>query len=286
MGIKDALLYAVSLPERTLRSAAAALGGVSKLMTDALLPRSVRGLSFYRYFVGNTQKFLVESMGQVETGEKERLPDDYLARKIVGNVADAAGIFAFHFSPLWFFAIVGDAATGTREYLRRIAAELEKDGAIAPGSRVDSVDRLLEALTEASARSAAPIDAPPLSKADLARLKEEIGASYVSLYRSAKDAVPSLDSLWAGLEEIRRREKLPLLKLSGAMAFAATQAAGKATGELFYEKILVSYADSLACVRAKGFAPFFAEASRPYIAAVTGAFSLSKRTFTQRLLGG
>ena len=285
MGIKDALLYALSLPERTLRSTSAAVGGVSKLMTDTLLPRSVRGLTFYKYFVGNTQKFLVESLGEVETGAKDKLPDDYLPRKIVGNVADAAGIFAFHFSPVWFFAIVGDAATGTREYLRRITAELEKDGAIPPGTRIDSVERLLEALTEASDRSAAPMDAPPLSKADLVKLKEEIGGSYAALYRSAKDALPSLDSLWAGLEEIRRREKLPLLKLSGAMALAATQAAGKATGAMFYEKILVSYADSLATVRAKGFGAFFAEASKPYIEAVTGAFSLSKKTFTQRLLG-
>lgn len=283
MTLKKALVYALSLPERALRSTAAALGGVSKLMTDTLLPKTVRGLTLYKYVVGNTQKFLIESIGDVQTGDAEKLPADYLPRKIAGNLADAAGIFAFHFSPVWFFALVGDAASGTQEYLRRVTAELEKDGAIAPGTKIDSVDALLEALAHASATSALPIDTPPLNKADLEALRKELARSYGALYRRSAEALPSLDALWEGLTEIRRREKLPLLKVSGAMAFAATRAAGKATGTLFYEKILVSYAESIAEVRAKGFRPFFSGAARPYVDAVAGAFSVSKKTLVERL---
>ncbi len=286
MGLKDALLYALSLPERLLRSTSAAVGGVSKLMTDTLLPSSVRGLTFYRYFVGNTQRLLIESLGEVKTGAgADKLPDDYVARKIVGNVADAAGILAFHFSPVWFFALVGDAATGAQGYLGRIVGELQKDGAIAPGTKIESVDRLLEALTAASAKSAAPIDAPPLSTAELKALAADIGGSYAQLYRSAKGTLPDPETLWTGFVELARREKLPLLQLSGGMAFAATKAAGKATGGLFYEKVLVSYATSLAEVRAKGFSAFFAEAAQPYLEAVAGAFSLSRTTLTERWLG-
>jgi hypothetical protein len=286
MGMKDALLYALSLPERLLRSTSAAVGGVSKIMTDTLLPASVRDLTFYRYFVGNTQRLLIESLGDVKTGAAaEKLPDDYIARKIVGNVADAAGIFAFHFSPVWFFALVGDAATGTKGYLGRIVAELEKDGAIAPGTKIESVDRLLEALTAASVKSAAPMDAPPLSKAELAALAGDIGGAYAELYRSAKGTLPAPDALWDGFVGLARREKLPLLQMSGGMALAATKAAAQATGGLFYEKVLVSYAASLSEVRARGFAPFFADASTPYVEAVTGAFSLSKTSFTERWLG-
>jgi hypothetical protein len=285
MTLKKALVYTLSLPERALRSTAAALGGVSKLMTDTLLPKSVRGLRFYKYFVGNTQKFLIESIGEVRSGDGESLPGDYLPRKIVGNIADAAGIFAFHFSPVWFFALVGDAATGTQGYLRRVTAELEKDGAIPAGTTIDSVDRLLEALARASASSAMPIDTPPLNKADLLALKEEISSNYAALYRRSADALPSLDSLWDGLMEILRREKLPLLKVSGAMAFAATKAAGKASGGLFYEKILLSYAESISEVRATGFVPFFSGAVMPYLDAVAGAFSVSKKTPIERWLG-
>ncbi len=286
MDLKRALLYTLSLPERAVRSASAALGGVSKLMTDTLVPRSLRKLTFYRYFIGNTQKFVIESLGEVKSGEGGKLPDDYLARKMVGNVADAAGIFAFHFSPLWFFALAGDAAGGTKEYLRRIVAELEKDGAVAPGTRIDSAERLLDALAHASRATAAPLDAPPLSKEELAKLRTEIAASYGEVYRGSRAALPSLDALWDGLMEIRRREKLPLLKLSGAMALAAGKAAGRASGQLFTEKIILSYAESIAAVRAEGFAPFFARQARPYLEAVAGAFSLSRKTLTERLLGG
>jgi hypothetical protein len=285
MGIRKNLLYALSLPERALRSTAAAVGGVSKLMTDTLLPRSVRKLTFYRYFIGNTQKFVVESLGGVQTGE-EKLADDFLARKIVGNVADAAGIFAFHFSPLWFFALVGDAAGGTRTYLNRIVAELKADGALRPDAEIPSVDALLEALARTSSTSAQPLDTPPLSQKDLAKLKDELRIAYGEVYRKSKDALPPLDRLWAGLMEVRRREAIPLLKLSGAMAFAATRAVGRASGGLFHEKVVASYAHSLSEVRAEGFARFFARAARPYLDAVAGAFSTSKKSLTERLFGG
>ena len=284
MSLKDALLYTLSLPERLLRSTSAAVGGASKLMTDSLLPRSVRGMGFYKYFVGNTQKFLIESLGEVKTAGPEKLPDDYLPRKIVGNVADAAGIFAFHFSPLWFFALVGDAAAGSKEVLQRVVAELKKDGSLPPDASIGSVESLLDALSHASATSAAPIDAPPLSKKDVAALADQVGTAYSKLYASTKAALPSPEQIWDGLLEISRREKLPLLKVSGALTLAAAKAAGKTTGDLFYEKVLLSYSDSLSEVRAKGFGPFFAEAAAPYLDAVSSAFSLQKKTFIERWL--
>jgi len=285
MTLQKALVYALSLPERALRSTAAALGGRVEA-DDRHAPAEIGPRAhLLQVLRGNTQKFLIESIGEVRSEGGQKLPDDYLPRKIVGNVADAAGIFAFHFSPVWFFALVGDAASGTQEYLRRVTAELEKDGAIPQGTKIDTAERLLEALARASATSAMPIDTPPLNKADLLALREEIVTSYAALYRRSAEALPSLDSLWEGLMEIRRREKLPLLKLSGTMAFAATRAAGKATGSLFYEKILLSYAESLAEVRSKGFLPFFTGAAKPYLDAVAGAFSVSKKTALERLLG-
>jgi hypothetical protein len=123
-----------------------------------------------------------------------------------------------------------------------------------------------------------------MSKEELAKLSGEIGGAYAELYRSAKGALPAPEALWDGFVELARREKLPLMKLSGAMALAATKATAAATGGVFYEKVLLSYAESLAEVRAKGFSAFFAEVATPYVDAVTGAFSLSKRSFTERLL--
>ncbi len=58
------LKYTLSLPERTLRSVSAAVGGVSRFLTDSLLPTSLRGTTFYQVFLGNTQRFLAESIGK------------------------------------------------------------------------------------------------------------------------------------------------------------------------------------------------------------------------------
>lgn len=284
MGLKDALIYTLSLPERLLRSTSAAVGGTTKLMTDTLLPRSVRNLTFYKYFVGNTQKFLIESLGEVKTSSPEALPDDYLPRKIVGNVADAAGIFAFHFSPLWFFALIGDAASGSKEVLQRIIVELKKDGSLPPDASITSTEALLDALSHASSTSAMPLDAPPLSKADLAALSTQLQAAYTNLYASANSLLPTPTQIWDNLVELSRREKLPLLKLSGALTLAAARAAGKTTGDLFYEKVLLSYSDSLSAVRSQGFGPFFTQAAAPYLSAVSSAFSLQKKTLIDRWL--
>jgi hypothetical protein len=285
MDLIRTLLYGFSLPERALRSTAAAVGGISRLMTDTLLPRSLRELGFYRTLVGNLQRFLIESLGQVETGEAGALSSDYLPRKMVGNVADAAGIFAFHFSPLWFLALAGDAATGTRTWLGRITEELVRDGALPEGSRIGSAERLLEALSEASSKSAQPLDTPPLTKEDLGKLWTEISASYAKLLHAGLSAIPTPEHVWHSLQEIRARDRVPLLTLSGTLAFAAARAVGKATGDLFTEKVLRSYGASLAEVRKRGFARFFAQASLPYLKAIAGAYTLSRRTLTERFLG-
>ena len=285
MDVKNAFLYALSLPERTVRSASAAAGGVSKLLTDSLLPESVRDMTIYRVMIGNTQRFVIERLGQVKMQEGEKLPDDFVARKIVGNAVDAAAIFAFRFSPLWVFALVGDAADGTRSYLKRIVEELKKDGVIEPDTQIESADHLMEALAKASAKSAAPLDVPPLSKEELETLKDEIRKSYGDVGRASLAAIPSLDQTWEALMELRNREKLPLLRLSGAMALGATRSVGRATGAMFWEKVVSSYGESMESVRKEGFRSFLSRVSAPYLEAVSRAFSMSKGTLTERFLG-
>lgn len=282
-----AMGYALSLPERTIRSLAGAVGGVSKLLTDTLLPKSVRKTAFYEYFLGNTQKFLVESLGDVKVRSDAKLPDDFLPRKIVGNVVDGAGVLAFHFSPLWFFALVGDVSGGSKDFLGRVVGELKKDGVIdADDTSIDTAGELLEALSHASTKSALPFDAPPLTPSDLKRLKDELSKGYGNLYDKGKGALPSAETLWAVVEDIRKRDKVDFLKLMGTMTLASAKAAGKASGTMFYEKIILSYADSLADVKKEGFTAFFARETAPYLEAVTSAFSPSKKSLTEKLLSG
>lgn len=285
----EALGYALSLPERTIRSVAGAVGGVSKIMTDTLLPRSLRGTSFYKYFLGNTQKFLIEGLGGVETATPgaEKLPENYLPRAILGSVADGAGAFAFHFSPLWFFAIVGDVAGGTKDYLRKVVEELKKDGALTEEeARIDSAEELLEALSKASSKSTQPFDTPPLSASQLKELKDEIAGGYRELWAKGRKAIPSPDSLWASVQELRKQDKVEFLRLMGTMTLASAKAAGKASGAMLYEKTVLSYRDSLEEVRKEGFGAFFRRETAPYVEALSGAFSRSKKSWTEKLLSG
>jgi len=286
MSLREAILYALTLPERTVRSAAAAIGGTSKLLTDTLLPRSLRGTTIYRVMLGSTQRFLIESLGEVKTGAAaEKLPEDFVARKIAGNVADAAGIFAFHFSPLWFFAIVADGASGTKVYLQRVVDELKKDGSLAKDATIGSAEDLLDALTGAATKSSMPFDTPPLTRADLTTLKDDLAHGYGAVLDRSLSSLPTVDGLWSALMELRKREPVSLVTLSGAMALSGAKAAGKAGGALFYERVIGSYGASIDEVGREGFTAFWKRETGPYLEAIAGAFAPGKKTFTAKLLG-
>jgi len=138
----------------------------------------------------------------------------------------------------------------------------------------------------ASSKTAVPFDAPPLSPADLKKLKDDLVEGYAHLFEKGKKALPSVDSLWAAVEGVRKRDPVDFLKLMGGLSLASAKAAGKATGDLMYEKVLLSYRDSLAEVQKEGVGPFLAREAKPYLEAIAGAFSMSKRSWTQRLLSG
>jgi len=89
-----ALAYTASLPERTIRSVAAATGGASRLATDTALPRSFRRTNLYGFLVGNFQRFLIEDVGRVKgayPGLEGGLPKDFLARKSFGSPPSSPG---------------------------------------------------------------------------------------------------------------------------------------------------------------------------------------------------
>ena len=284
-----ALVYGASLPERTIRAAAAATGGASRLATDTTLPRSFRKSNLYRFLVGNFQKFLIEDVGGVKgtyRGFPGRLPQDFLARKTVGDVVEATAILALAYSPLWFFALLGGAAHGSRRFLERVVDELKKDGKLPKNAHIDSAEDLLRALERASLATTVPFDQPPLHLKDVGELRRRIAAEYMGLARSTKKALPDVEKLWKYMLQVRKERGLTFLQLTGGMTLAGTRAAGRATGTLFREKVLRSYSSSLRKVRKAGFGHFFASAAHPYLQAVGRAFKPRTPTVTARLLTG
>ncbi len=73
------LTYALSLPERIVRSLAAIAGGTTTLLTDILFPESMRQTTFYNVTLGMMQQFVIEHVagmeGEIAEGQS-KLGDD------------------------------------------------------------------------------------------------------------------------------------------------------------------------------------------------------------------
>ncbi|HEY5566438.1 MAG TPA: hypothetical protein VIM81_04240, partial [Gammaproteobacteria bacterium] len=66
LGQRPAVHYALSLPERLVRSASALSAGVVREVADVVLPIGIRRGRLYRNLVDATLRFMIEDVGQVE----------------------------------------------------------------------------------------------------------------------------------------------------------------------------------------------------------------------------
>ena len=158
------LLYTVSLPERGLRALASVIGGTTSLLTNVLLPGSLRQTTTYAVTIGLLQKYVIEQLAGIRPEQENAVGpgQDFLARKLVGNVIEGAGLLSIGYSPLWVFAIVGDSAKGGHVYLNRLVAQLRDDGIVSPDFQARTLSDVLAALQHAASSSAQTIDQPPV----------------------------------------------------------------------------------------------------------------------------
>lgn len=296
--VLDALGYTASLPERVVRSLAAAVGGVSKLATDYLVPAPLRNTNTYRVLVGNTQRFVIEQVAEVEgVYAKEgagALPDNYVPRKIAGNVLEAVGLFSMHLSPLWVFAIATDVAGGSKEYLRRLVAELKAAKVLSSDATIGTVDQLLDAVGQAGNESATVFDAPPVNVAEIRQLRDRLTAGYTKVFSSAGNMVPRMDAIWSNLESLARRDNVAIEAIVGLMTIDLGKAAGKtidaafavgsATTDVLAETIFRSYGETLARINSLGAMACLEEATKPFLGAIVDQWSARRETLTQRLI--
>src|SRR5262245_56889190 len=105
MSIKDKLRslsrrpkvgYALSVPERLVRSASALSAGLVREVAEVVLPIGVRRGRLYMNLVDATLKFMIEEVGQVDGvyPAEEKLAKDFLLRRTVGNGIDVMGMLA------------------------------------------------------------------------------------------------------------------------------------------------------------------------------------------------
>ncbi len=292
--------YMLSLPERTVRSIAAVVGGASTLLTETLFPEALRGTTLYRVFVGDTQQFLIRQLAGMKDddpadGQTPAPASDYAVRKTVGAALETAGLFAMHLSPLWVFAIAGDAAAGTTVFLQRLTAHLKANGVIPEDTRVDGLADLLGAIQEASRASAGAVDTPPLSAEELGRLASELTDRYGRIFGAATGLLPRLETLWKRMEQLADVNHVSLGRISGLLTLDLARLGGRGMGaavalgqtgaDIVADTILDSYAETLETIARQGLRDFVGTRLAPFVTAAARHFSPDAPTWTQSLLG-
>ena len=280
--MRRATQYLVSLPERTLRAVAAALGGTIHETAELVLPRLVRKSRFYEATAKNLLRITVELVGGVErdaglvVDEHESSPRKLAVRKAGGNVVELGSILAFGFSPLWLLAAAADVTRGTRVYLDALVGELKAAGVLARDAEFGSVDDLLAALEGASGTTARLIDIPPLEV-------EGLKQSLTDLRDDAKSlpTPPELAAVYQGLLAEADREQRSLLEVSLGMGIAFFNSARK----VGRQHLLDPYTEDLQPVRDEGFAAYARRVGAPYAQAVTRHLDPRRATLTERGLG-
>ena len=111
-GRRSDVRYALSLPERAVRSVSAITAGLVREVADVALPIGVRRGRLYRNLVDVTLQFLIEDVGQVPSAKvsDERLGENFLLRRAAGNGIELMGVLAFRASPVWVLAALADVA--------------------------------------------------------------------------------------------------------------------------------------------------------------------------------
>lgn len=290
------LLYGLSLPERALRSAAGVLGGTLRDSAEVLLPAAFRNAQTYRVFVGQMLDFMADQVGQIDAGATASgtEPQDFLARKTVGNFVDVASLATLHLSPMLLLALVADVAYGSKTYLREMAEEMQRRGVIEDAARIDHIDDLLEQVAAASRQAASAFDLPPLSLAGLKQAAAETRAAVAAIDPRTVLPERELADLWRDLQAAARRQRVSAFDVSGLVALGSLDRVAKlgtgalstaqAAGGLFDRHVIDHYRSVLRRVDAEGFYPMLSAVGRPYLDAAWANFAPQRQTFTESLL--
>jgi hypothetical protein len=306
--------YLLSLPERTVRSLAAVAGGTTSLLTETLFPDALRGTTLYKAVVGDTQRFVIEKVAQVQresgdaasaggasaAGEAPAMdgaqapPEDFMQRKIAGAALEAAGLLAMHLSPLWVLAIAGDAAAGSGEFLQRLVVQLKRNNVLAPDAQINGLHELLTAISDTSRQSAAAVDTPPLSREEVSKLATEMTENYKKVFAGVTNLLPRFDTLWQRMESLASRENISVERLGGILTVDVAQwgrmglgtvvAVGQTSVDLVGEKILASYDRTLDAVAKDGVTAYLGRHLKPFVQAAADHFSPARKTWIESLM--
>lgn len=294
--MKQTLIYILSMPERYLRAAASLIGGVLLIALDTLLPTGLKRMTLYRLLIGDGLRFVVERIAGIPPEGLPLLPHDYHRRKLAGSAIEGLGLLAVQFSPLWVFAIAGDAASGSQVFLRRLVEHLKRQGVLNQDESIDDLTDLLDALQNASRATVGAIDTPPLTRPELEQMAGEMRVAYARLFRGTQDLLPRFERIWQEMIEVSASPKMSLGALARYMnlelrawarrSSGMVRAMGATGSELFGEHVLEGYQHTLDALKAQGARSYFRVRFAPYLRAAQAQMLRGTPNWTERQLLG
>jgi len=292
--------YLLSLPERVVRSASALAAGLAREIGNVTLPKRIRQTRLYQTMVETTLRFLIERVGQVDGAYSPdgKLVEHFVAKRILGDGIDLAGIVAFHASPVWVLAALADISGAGRELMDEITSSLKDQGLLDRERSFENIDHLLDGLEQTAGQLATSIRFPPL---DVQSLRTEWAALKEAAAKIPRGHLPSphiLREQWDDLKKEATSQDRTVFELSSLMSLSAMRAvpenlvwlsrsAGTAalrTGQIFAGGLLDHYRITLTEIAKEGYLAYCAREFRPYLRAAARQFSLSHQSLTERLL--
>ena len=292
--------YALSVPERLIRSASALSAGLVREVAEVVLPIGVRRGRLYLNLVDATLKFMIDEVGQVDgvyPGE-EKLASDFLLRRTVGNGIDVLGMLAFRASPIWVLAALADVCGAGRQLIPEIADALKKEGLLAADDSFTSMDQVLAGLEGTAARLADTANTPPL---DVAGLRAEWAKLVEEARRLPAPKLPSttaLTGLWSDLRATADEQDRSVLEVSSLLALSAVSSLperarslsksaaiiARTGGGVLSQGLLDHYRATLGEIHGTGYLAYGTRQLTPYLRAARGAFAPERETSTGKLM--
>jgi hypothetical protein len=289
------LAYGCSLPERMIRGLVGVLGGLG-LILARLLPRPVREGKFYRIAVERQLKMMTDDVGRAGLFPGEDALDSRTATRMgIGGTIDNLLILGLHASPIWVLLAATDLTKEAKWFTGELAAELKEAGVMKEGSRLDSVDAVLQGLSTLSARCADTLDKPPIS---LEEMKSTVGAIRQDLGDVTETAVTrtaDIEGLARDIRSLAKNDEKSLLEVTSAVAVGTMRTTGnlvkgtiigagstvKIVGKRLWSDVLLDYGDAVKTIHRRGFYGSLSTFLNPHARGTGRLFAYDFLTFTE-----
>jgi hypothetical protein len=294
-------LYALSLPERTVRALGALGGGFLREVSELALPNAFRDAALYRATAGVGLRFLIEQLGDVRGVYS---PHDSLARKFVfryaaGSSIELAAISTIFLSPVWVLAALGDATRVGKTLFEHIGDALKEEKLADPNASFENMVEVLDCLERVSTHLALTVNMPPLDGRSLRQEWEQFRSNLARLPAGRLPATDDVERAWTIIQATSAKLRKSVFSVSAAMGVSAistvpshlqwlsrsTVVAARTTGMVVGGVFLDHYAAASKEMTEAGFASYWARHSRPYLVAAIRNFLPQRPSWTERLLG-